>query len=87
MPKEQIDKIQKVFTRRGGVMQMDSDTDAHLRKSGAEGAALNGDTILLMRNPSRATVFEELIHNSLATLRERVSLLGRTHDIKGLSGN
>ena len=41
---------------------MDDATDAYLESKMAEAITLNKDTILLRQNPTRASVFEELIH-------------------------
>ena len=62
MPKKQLQKIVKGFKRQGGIIQMDDATDVYLKSKMAEGITLNESTILLLQNPSRASVFEELIH-------------------------
>lgn len=64
MPKYQVQRIAKAFSKNGGVIQMDTETDRHLDEMGAQGSTLAADIILLHTKPSRATVFEELIHSS-----------------------
>ena len=64
MPKKQLQKIIKSFKRKGGIIQISKETDAHLEKNHATGMTLQSDLILLHSNPSRATVFEELIHSA-----------------------
>ena len=64
MPKKQLQKIVERFERRGGVIQMDDATDAYLESKMAEAITLNENTILLRQNPSRSSVFEELIHST-----------------------
>lgn len=64
MSKKRLQKIVKAFRRRGGVIQMDAETDAYLKMQGAYAEAISEDIILLGRNPSRAAVFEELIHTA-----------------------
>lgn len=63
MPEKQLNRIIKSFTDKGGVIQMDAQTDRYLEDyKQASGETLNATTILLHTKPSRATVFEELIH-------------------------
>lgn len=62
MPKRQLQGIIKDFKKKGGLILIDDDTDNFLRKQGAEGSTLNESTILLVKNPSRSAVYEELIH-------------------------
>lgn len=64
MPKKQLQRIVRSFKAKGGIIQMDEETDAHLKFQNAEGSTLNVNTILLNSNPSRAVVFEELIHSA-----------------------
>lgn len=64
MPKKQLQRIVRSFKAKGGVIQMSEETDAFLKSQNAEGSTLNADTILLNSNPSRAVVFEELIHSA-----------------------
>ena len=64
MPKKQLRRIVKAFTQNGGVIQMSSETDAYLDSKNAEAITYNAKTILLRRNPGRASVFEELIHTA-----------------------
>ncbi|MCM1024638.1 MAG: phage minor capsid protein [Prevotella sp.] len=64
MPKKQLQRIVKSFKAKGGIIQMNEETDAFLKLQNAEGSTLNADTILLNSNPSRAVVFEELIHSA-----------------------
>lgn len=64
MPKKQLQRIVRSFKAKGGVIQMNEETDAYLKLQNAEGSTLNADTILLNSNPSRAVIFEELIHSA-----------------------
>lgn len=64
MPKKQLQRIVRSFKAKGGIIQMDKETDAFLKLQKAEGSTLNADTILLNSSPSRAVVFEELIHSA-----------------------
>lgn len=63
MPKEQLDRIARAFTKNGGVIEMNADCDRYLQRRGAEAITLNANTILLSTSSSRAAVFEELIHS------------------------
>lgn len=64
MPSEQLDRIRNRFIENGGVMQMDKGTDRYLEMvRHANGITYDASTIVLHTNPSRATVFEELIHS------------------------
>lgn len=62
MPKKQLQRIVKSFKRRGGTIQMNEATDAYLDLKKAEAITYDSKTILLRQKPSRAAVFEELIH-------------------------
>ena len=62
MPKKQFRKIEKHFKANGGIIQYNEETDAYLKSKNAEAITYNEKTILLKQNPSRASVFEELIH-------------------------
>jgi hypothetical protein len=62
MPRQQLQKIVEAFKRQGGIIQMDDATDLYLQSRKAEAITYNESTILLMQNPGRASVFEELIH-------------------------
>lgn len=62
MPKKQFQRIEKAFKRHGGVFQYGKETDVYLDSKNAEAITYNATTILFKRNPSRASVFEELIH-------------------------
>lgn len=64
MPKKQFRKIERAFKRRGGIILCGVDVDIFLRQQQAEGATLDEKTVLLMRNPGRAAVFEEMIHTA-----------------------
>jgi len=57
-----FNKLKEEFERKGGLIQQNEETDEHLDRRNAEGAALNGYTILLKRLPSISAVYEELIH-------------------------
>jgi len=62
MPKKLFRNIKKNFESKGGIMQCNAETDAYLESKNAEAITYNATTILLKQNPSRASVFEELIH-------------------------
>lgn len=62
MPKKQLHKIEKSFKRQGGVIQRSKQVDEYLISKQAEAITYDEKTILLMSNPGRASVFEELIH-------------------------
>ncbi len=62
MPKKQFQRICKSFKSNGGIIQMNDATDEYLRSKNAEAITYDSKTILLKQNPSRASVFEELIH-------------------------
>jgi hypothetical protein len=65
MPEYQLSNIKRALERQNVVVQTNEETDRHLDWAGASGATFesdNGLAVLLHSNPSRATVFEELIH-------------------------
>lgn len=62
MPKKQFHKIEKAFKRLGGIFQYDELTSAYLDSKHAEAITYDSRTVLLKPDPSRASVFEELIH-------------------------
>ena len=62
MPKKQLHRIIRKFKANGGIIQMNDNTDSYLEKNHAEAVTYDSKTILLKQNPSRASVFEELIH-------------------------
>jgi hypothetical protein len=62
MPKKQFHRIEKSFKKQGGIFQYDEATDTYLKSKNAEAITYNAKTVLLKKNPSRASVFEELIH-------------------------
>lgn len=62
MPKKQFQRICKSFRSKGGVIQMDDATDKYLDLKNAEAITYYSITIAMKQNPSRASVFEELIH-------------------------
>lgn len=62
MPKKQFRKIERAFKRMGGVILCNEEVDNFLGQQQAEGATLDGMTVLLVQNPGRAAVFEEMIH-------------------------
>lgn len=64
MPRKQLRKITKSFSKQGGVVQMNSETDYYLNKRKVEAITYNSKTILLKQKPGRAAVFEELIHTA-----------------------
>ena len=62
MPKKQFRKIERAFKRMGGLIICNNEVDSFLSQQQAEGATLDGTTVLLTQNPGRAAVFEEMIH-------------------------
>lgn len=64
MPKKQFRKIYRSFKAKGGIIQMNPETDKYLESKHVEGITYNENTILLKQNPNRASVFEELIHSA-----------------------
>ncbi|NDO19942.1 hypothetical protein FMM68_09770 [Lachnospiraceae bacterium MD329] len=79
MPKKQLNKIVKGFKKNGGIIMMSDDVNAHLVANFAEGVTLDAKTIMLVKRPGRAAVFEELIHSTQfrqgkndLTLRSRI---------------
>ena len=55
-------RIQRAFERKGRIFRADDESERYCNARGAEGITLNADTVLFVKNPSRAAVFEELIH-------------------------
>lgn len=64
MPKAQLHRIVKAFKAHGGIIQMDDATDSYLESKNAEAITYGSHTILLRQKPTRASVFEELIHST-----------------------
>ncbi len=64
MPKEQFRTIVKAFEKNGGAIITDKNAQKILKAQNAEGITLDEKTILLVKNPSRSAVFEELIHST-----------------------
>ena len=64
MPKKQLQKIIKRFKKLGGTIQMSEETDKYLDSKLAEAITYDAHTILLRQKPSRASVFEDLIHSA-----------------------
>ena len=62
MPKKQLQRIAKSFKAKGGMISYSDETDKYLERNNAEAITYNQNTILLKKNPGRASVFEELIH-------------------------
>lgn len=62
MPKKQFQRICRSFRSKGGLIQMNDATDAYLEFKNAEAITYDSKTIVIKQNPSRASVFEELIH-------------------------
>lgn len=62
MPKKQFMRICKAFRRQGGIICMGPEIDVLLENRGAEAITYDASTILFHTNPSRAAVYEELIH-------------------------
>lgn len=74
MPTEQFNKIRAAFERQGGVIQMDAQAIAYLDFRNADGLTLSSKVVLMRPNPSRATVFEEMIHTAQFRRGEIVDL-------------
>ncbi|MGH9840885.1 MAG: hypothetical protein ACREEM_19090 [Blastocatellia bacterium] len=64
MEPELFQRIKQAFERQGGLIIQDEEAQAYLRSRNALAATLNEQTIILRESPSRAEVFEELIHTS-----------------------
>lgn len=64
MPKSQLQRIAKAFKRNGGKIDQTDEAEAFLAFRKAQGITLNSKTVLLSKAPTRATVFEELIHSA-----------------------
>ena len=64
MPAKQFRKIEKAFKLHGGKFVMGKEADAILDMQEAEASTFNEYTILFRSKPSRAAVFEELIHTA-----------------------
>ena len=62
MPKKQFHRIKRAFSKQGGKILMDSEAQKILELNQASGLTVNEKTILFVKKPSRADVFEELIH-------------------------
>lgn len=64
MPKSKLQRIAKAYKRNGGKIDQTDEAEAFLAFRKAQGITLNSKTILLSKAPTRATVFEELIHSA-----------------------
>lgn len=64
MPKKQLQRIVKSFKAQGGIILMNDSIDEYLTSKQAEAITYDSKTILLKQHPSRASVFEELIHTA-----------------------
>lgn len=64
MPTSQFRKIEKAFNRQGGIFVMGEEADKILDLQEAEASTFNEKTILFRKRPSRAAVYEELIHTA-----------------------
>lgn len=62
MPKKKLYALLREFKEIGGSVVMNEESEQHLDYLGAEASTLNGYLIMLRRNPTRAAVYEELIH-------------------------
>jgi len=62
MPKKQLHKIVKKLKSKGIEVIISDESDRYLRGQGNEGSTLNESIILLVKNPSRSAVYEEIIH-------------------------
>lgn len=62
MPKKQFRRICKALKRQGVTVWMGEIADQICNSQGAEAFALNENTVVFRKNPSRSVVFEELIH-------------------------
>lgn len=58
----EVDAITADFRAAGDVVDQSVDAQRYLHARGSGGLTLNQDTILLLANPTRTAVFEELIH-------------------------
>jgi hypothetical protein len=64
MEPELLQRIKQAFERRGGLIIQDEEAQRYLQSRNALAATLNAQTIILREAPSRAEVFEELIHTA-----------------------
>lgn len=64
MPIKQFRRIEKAFRKKGGIIVVGEEANAILDMQEAEASTFNESTILFRKNPSRAAVFEELIHTA-----------------------
>lgn len=62
--KNRLQKIVKAFARKGGSIQMGTNIDSYLESKRVQAITYDYDVIFLHSNPSRAAVFEELIHSA-----------------------
>lgn len=58
----EVGAITADFRGSGGVVDQSVDAQRYLQTRGAGGLTLNQETILLPANPTRTTVYEELVH-------------------------
>lgn len=57
-------RIKAAFERNGGIIDQSDEAQRLLKYHEAEAATLNAKTIVLKPNPTRAAIFEELIHTA-----------------------
>ena len=62
MPKKQFYRICKSLRKHGVIVWVGDEADKICDVQNAEAFTLNENTVVFRRNPSRAVVFEELIH-------------------------
>jgi SPP1 gp7 family putative phage head morphogenesis protein len=66
MPENQFNRMVNAFTAKGGVIERNAEWDRYLYEKGYAALTYNAETIVFPSShiPSRATVFEELIHSN-----------------------
>ncbi len=64
MDAERFERIKSAFERNGGIIDQSEEAQKLLKYHNAEAATLNDKTILLKPQPTKAAIFEELIHTA-----------------------
>jgi hypothetical protein len=64
MPQELFNRIKTSFERRGGVIDQTAEAQLELQREEAEALTKSANKILLPPNPTKAQVYEELIHTA-----------------------
>ncbi len=82
MDSEQFTKIQEAFSRQGKTIDNSEDALRYLETREADGVTFNAETILVRKDASPSTVFEELIHAT----QHRTGKFGTWVDSYGNSG-